>query len=459
MALVAPRSLWEADLSATERVEIHAPAGDLAVDVAIIGAGFSGMWTAWALKAHDPLLRIAILERNDVGFGASGRNGGWASAISAVSLTGLAARHGRDHAIRLQRTMIDMVSDLQQVITDHDLEPGAVKGGTLDLIRSPQQSRRAQSHLEEWRSFGFGEEHLRHLEATDTAALIAASHTTGSLFTPHCVTIHPARLAHRLARLLIDSGVMIHRAEVHQVTAGRVVCTHGSVRAHKVVMATEAYAAQVPGHSRDVIPIYSLMIATEPLSNEVWSEIGLDQRATFADFRQNIIYGQRTADGRFAFGGRGARYHFGSKISSAFDTDEQIRERLIASLRELFPVIGDVSVAYHWGGPLAIPRDLHPYVLWDRTAGIGRLGGYVGDGVTSTFLAGRTMADLILERDTELVDLPWVGHRSRRWEPEPLRWLGVNATRSMAKVSDRLDEKRLPGVGVADRLLGLFYGK
>jgi len=118
-----------------------------------------------------------------------------------------------------------------------------------------------------------------------------------------------------------------------------------------------------------------------------------------------------------------------------------------------------VSVAYHWGGPLAIPRDLHPHVLWDRTAGIGRLGGYVGDGVTSTFLAGRTMADLILERDTELVDLPWVGHRSRRWEPEPLRWLGVNATRSMAKVSDRLDEKRLPGVGVADRLLGLFYGK
>jgi glycine/D-amino acid oxidase-like deaminating enzyme len=191
----------------------------------------------------------------------------------------------------------------------------------------------------------------------------------------------------------------------------------------------------------------------------VWSEIGLDQRATFADFRQNIIYGQRTADGRFAFGGRGARYHFGSKIASEFDTDQQICGHLTDSLTALFPVLGDLRVAYHWGGPLAIPRDLHAHVLWDCTTGIGRLGGYVGDGVTSTFLAGRTMADLILERDTELVNLPWVGHRSQRWEPEPLRWLGVNATRSMAKVSDRLDERRLPGVGVADRLLGLFFGK
>jgi glycine/D-amino acid oxidase-like deaminating enzyme len=455
----SPASLWNADLSETERVEIDAPPRDLDVDVAIIGAGFSGMWTAWALHETDPSLRIAILERDGVGFGASGRNGGWASAISAVSLTGLAKRHGRDQAKRLQHTMIDMVNDLHQVISDHDLEPGAVRGGTVDLIRSRVQARRAEAHLDEWRSFGFGEEHLRHLDASETAAIVRTSATTGSLFTPHCLTIQPARLAHRLARLLMSSGVMIYRGDVRQVTSDQVVCVEGTVRAAKVVMATEAYTAQVPGHRRDVIPIYSLMIATEPLSNEVWSEIGLEGRATFADFRQNIIYGQRTADGRFAFGGRGARYHFGSQISGAFDTDEQIRRWLGVTLRELFPMIGDVAIEYHWGGPLAIPRDLHAHVLWDRASGRGRLGGYVGDGVTSTFLAGRTMADLILERDSALVDLPWVGHRSRRWEPEPLRWLGVNTTRSLAKVSDRFDERRWPGVALADRVLSAFYGK
>jgi glycine/D-amino acid oxidase-like deaminating enzyme len=459
MALVAPRSLWNADLSASERVDLDPLPRDLDADVAVIGAGYSGMWTAWALHTHDPSLRIAILERDGIGFGASGRNGGWASAISALSLTGLAQRHGREQAQRLQHTMIDMVSDLQQVIIDQDLEPAAVRGGTVDLIRSPVQARRAEAHLEEWRSFGFGEEHLRRLDLSETAEILRTSATTGALFTPHCLSIQPARLAHRLARWLINSGVMIYRGDVREVTSGQVVCVEGTVRAAKVVMATEAYTAQVPGHRRDVIPIYSLMVATESLSDQVWSEIGLEGRATFADFRQNIIYGQRTADGRFAFGGRGARYHFGSQISDAFDTDEQIRRWLAVTLRELFPMIGDVAIEYHWGGPLAIPRDLHAHVLWDRASGRGRLGGYVGDGVTSTFLAGRTMADLILERDSALTSLPWVGHRSRRWEPEPLRWLGVNTTRSLAKVSDRLDEKRWPGVGVTDRIMSAFYGK
>jgi glycine/D-amino acid oxidase-like deaminating enzyme len=459
MALGAPRSLWNADLSEAERVDLEPLPRDLDVDVAVIGAGFSGMWTAWALHTQDPSLRIAILERNGIGFGASGRNGGWASAISALSLSGLAKRHGREQAQRLQHKMIDMVSDLHQVIIDHDLEPAAVKGGTVDLIRSPTQSQRAAAHLNEWRSFGFGAEHLRQLDASETASIVRTSATTGSLFTPHCLTIQPARLAHRLARWLINAGVMIYRGDVREVTSDQVICVEGTVRAAKVVMATEAYTAQVPGHRRDVIPIYSLMIATEPLSDEVWSQIGLDGRATFADFRQNIIYGQRTADGRFAFGGRGARYHFGSKISDAFDTDDQIQKWLGVTLTELFPMIGDVIIDYHWGGPLAIPRDLHPHVLWDETSGRGRLGGYVGDGVTSTFLAGRTMADLILHRQSDLVDLPWVGHRSRGWEPEPLRWLGVNTTRSMAKVSDRLDEKRWPGVGIADWVLSAFYGK
>jgi glycine/D-amino acid oxidase-like deaminating enzyme len=454
--LTAPPSLWTSTLTQEERFEIFPPATNPDVDVAVVGGGFSGLWTAWALQQSDPTLRIAVIERNGVGFGASGRNGGWASALSAVSLSELSRLHGPDNARRLQRTLIEMVADLHQVILDHDLEPGAAFGGTVELIRSPRQAERARHHLGEWRSFGFGDEDYRWMSSAETAELVRATRVQGSLFTPHCLAIQPARLAHRLAALLESRGVSIVQGSVERITPGRVECSGWHAKATTIVNATEAYLVQQPHHRRDVIPIYSMMVATEPLDDHLWSEIGLDHRPTFADFRQNIIYGQRTSDGRFAFGGRGAPYHFASRISSEFDTDQRIRDRLVTTLHQLFPLLESSTIDFHWGGPLALPRDLHAYVNLDRSTGIGRLGGYVGDGVTSTFLAGRTMADLILGRATELIDLPWVNHRSRRWEFEPLRWLGVNSGRSLARFSDQLDERRLPGVSVADRAMSIL---
>jgi glycine/D-amino acid oxidase-like deaminating enzyme len=152
-----------------------------------------------------------------------------------------------------------------------------------------------------------------------------------------------------------------------------------------------------------------------------------------------IIYGQRTDDGRIAFGGRGAPYHFGSRIAGSFDTDERVRGMLVESVRELYPTLRDVEFPYHWGGPLGVPRDWRWGVRFDRSAGVAVAGGYVGDGVSTTNLAGRTLADLITGRDSELVRLPWVGHRSPRWEPEPLRWLGVNIGRIAAGGADRAE--------------------
>lgn len=191
--------------------------------------------------------------------------------------------------------------------------------------------------------------------------------------------------------------------------------------------ATEGYTSSLPGHRRDLIPVYSLVIATEPLPASTWERIGLRHRETFTDHRHLIVYGQRTADDRLVFGGRGAPYHLGSRISPAFDRDDRVFAALRATLVELFPVLSDVRVTHAWGGPLGIARDWCASVGLDRDTGLAWAGGYVGDGVSTTNLAGRTLRDLVLDRDTGLTRLPWVGHRSRRWEPEPLRWLGVNA--------------------------------
>ena len=163
--------------------------------------------------------------------------------------------------------------------------------------------------------------------------------------------------------------------------------------------ATEGYTPRLPGLERDIVPVYSLMIATEPLPEATWAEIGLAERETFADFRHLIIYGQRTADGRLVFGGRGAPYHFGSRISPASDFVPSVFAALRTALVELFPVLADAAITHSWGGPLGLARDWHASVGLDVDTGLAWAGGYVGDGVSTTNLAGRTLADLIGGRE------------------------------------------------------------
>ena len=205
--------------------------------------------------------------------------------------------------------------------------------------------------------------------------------------------------------------------------------------------AVEAWTPTLPGLERAVVPVYSLMVATEPLGEDFWAEAGLESRATFADHRHMIIYGQRTADDRLAFGGRGAPYHYNSAVHPSFDTEPEVHELLRHTLIELFPALDAARFTHAWGGPLGVPRDWHASVGYDRHTGLAWAGGYVGDGVSTTNLAGRTLADLITGTDSELTALPWVGHRSPQWEPEPLRWLGVNAGLWTMKAADRSESK------------------
>jgi glycine/D-amino acid oxidase-like deaminating enzyme len=234
---------------------------------------------------------------------------------------------------------------------------------------------------------------------------------------------------------------IVEGTRARALTPGRVDTDHGTVRADVVLRCTEGYTPTLEGEQRTLAPLYSLMIATEPLSDEVWERIGLRNRETFTDGRHLIIYGQRTADGRFAFGGRGAPYHFGSAIKPQFDRDNDVFAELESVLRRLVPQIGTARITHRWGGALGVPRDWQASVGLDRATGLGWAGGYVGDGVSTTNLAGRTLCDLVLRRDTELTRLPWVDHRSRRWEPEPFRWAGINLGRRIAAGADRSEAR------------------
>ncbi len=318
--------------------------------------------------------------------------------------------------------------------------------------------------MDETRRLGFGEEDLRWLGPDETRDLIGADGILGATFTPHCAALQPALLARGLADAVERRGVAVYEhTEVLEIrpraggTRPSVVTRGGTIDATVVVRATEAWTPTLPGLHRDIVPVYSLMVATEPLGDGFWSSAGLESRATFADHRHMIIYGQRTADGRIAFGGRGAPYHFGSSVRARFDAEPAVHALLRSTLTELFPALGGTRFTHAWGGPLGIPRDWHSSVGLDRDTGLAWAGGYVGDGVATTNLAGRTLADLITGADSDLVALPWVDHRSPRWEPEPLRWLGVNAGLWAMKAADRSEARRGRPSRVAEtmgRLLG-----
>ena len=439
--------------------------GALDVDVAIVGGGFTGLWTARSLLEADPTLRVVVVEKEVVGFGASGRNGGWCSALFAASDARIERQHGHDAAMAMRRAMQASVDEVGAAAAADGIDCRYEKGGTIVAARSAAQVQRSTNEIDEARAFGLGEEDLRWLDAGEATKVLGAQGVLGATFTPHCAAIDPARLVRGLADTLERRGVTVLEGTevlaIEPATAGqrpRVRTAFGTVVADVVVRALEGWTPTLAGAAREIAPVYSLMVATEPLPAEFWADAGLDGRPTFADHRHVIIYGQRTADDRIAFGGRGAPYHIGSSVRPSFDRDPGVFKMLRETLVELFPALVDARITHRWGGPVGVPRDWHSSVGYERESGIAWAGGYVGDGVSTTNLAGRTLADLIVGRDSELVRLPWVGHRSPRWEPEPLRWLGINMGLWATKAADRTELRNGEPSWIAARMERLLGG-
>lgn len=429
MTLASPPSFWLQTCG--DDLTPRAPlGGSVTADVAIVGAGYTGLWTAHHLLRHDPALRVVIIEREIAGWGASGRNGGWCSALFPVPWSRVAKEHGAASARRMEAALQTAVDDVGEWCAKNDVDAHFVKGGTLSLARGAAQLTRLKAETSgHW------------LSAEQARARVAASDIDGARFTRHCAAIHPARLARGLARTVEAQGATIYEhTTATAVHPGRVVTSVGVVRAEAVIRATEGYTADIPSSHRLLAPVWSLIVATEPLPDSTWDEIGWQQRETLNDERHLIIYAQRTADNRIVFGGRGAPYRFGSQTTGAAGHAETYLG-LERALHDLLPQTTSAHITHRWGGVIGVPRDFMPSVTFDRATGIGWAGGYVGDGVACTSLAGRTLADLILGRDTDRTHLPWVGHKWRRWEPEPFRWLGVRGMTALMASADRAEAR------------------
>ena len=429
-------SFWLDDLAATGLDDLTPRAalpGDVRADVCVVGAGFTGLWAAVSILEREPGAKVVVVEQEIAGFGASGRNGGWCSAIFPVGPAELARRHGAEPAAAMTAAMLDTVDEVGRASAALGIDCDFVRAGTYSLIRSAIADRAATAEQEEARDAG-----LPVPERVSDPPLGEA------LLTEACASLHPGRLVRGLARAAEELGAIVfERTRVASVAPGRVTTTEGTVVADRVVVATEAWGSALAAVGRRILPLYSLVLATEPLPESVWARIGLPRGATVTDFRHNLVYGQRTADDRLVFGGRGARYHVGSAIRPEYDRSALVHGHLEQALAELFPAAADAVITHRWGGPLGVPRDWHPFVSPLAGGRVVVAGGYVGDGVATANLAGRTVADLVTDRRTPLTALPWVGKRPPRWEPEPLRFAGVNGVIGSLTVADA--EERLTG--------------
>ncbi len=423
-------SLWMDQLATPE--PLPPLPGDRRFDVAIVGGGYSGLWTAYYLKHHAPRLSVAVLEAHVCGFGASGRNGGWLMAALDKEVALLSRLEGSQRR-RGREAILSILPEVRRVLhteaIDCDFRAG---GGLFAAARYPEQERFQRRLLERLHRVGHTETDYRWLSAAELARRLAIRRPFGAVFTPHVARIQPAALVRGLLAAVRRAGVAVfEQTRVRRLATGALVTDRGRVEAGIRVLALEGFAYGFPAHRRRVLPVQSRIIATEPLDGSRWAQLGLAAGEVFEDASPLITYGQRSADDRLIFGSRGT-YRFGARAQSDFSGDAVEFERIRRVMLDCFPQLQGIPVTHSWGGTLGIARAAGPHAVFDPRSGLATLGGYSGEGVGGANLMARTLADLVLERAGGLDDLPWA-HRVpipralRRWEPEPLRWLGYKA--------------------------------
>jgi glycine/D-amino acid oxidase-like deaminating enzyme len=433
----APTDTADPPLASGERLD---------VDVAIVGGGFTGLWTAIALTDTDPTLRVVVLEAETVAFGASGRNGGFCEA----SLThGLAngIRHFPDELARLEREGIDNLAGLVAFTQEHGIDCDLEETGTLALADQPHQVDEFRAWVDE------AAEHGEQLEFLDRDAARAEVHSPlwqAGLYRPpgRDILVDPARLCRGLARVVRERGVAVHErtrvTNLERRAGGVAIATAGgaTIRARHVVVATSAYSGWLRRLSPLFVPVYDYALVSEPLRPDQRALIGWRRRQGLSDANNQFHYFRLTADDRILWGGYDAIHHFGSRVDAALDDRPQTFDRLAAQFFRAFPQLDGLAFPYRWGG--AIDTTSRFTVTFGQTMG-GRVTyalGYTGLGVGASRWAGGVVRDFILRPDEDRLRLRLVSSPPVPFPPEPLRSMAVDTVRRELDRADRNDGRR-----------------
>lgn len=451
-------SYWYADMGGIPAPRPPLP-GQTDADVAIVGAGYTGLWAAYYLQQLRPELRIIIIEREFAGFGGSGRNGGQLLGGFGWDREKYLQTSCREDVMAMERAMADCVDEVIHVAAKEGIEADIKRVDKLLVATNAAQLKRLREEMDLMLRWGVAESKLDFVQAAEARARINVCNVLGGLVIRGVARVQPAKLVRGLAAAVERLGVNIYEdTVVTGIEKGRVRTNRGDVRARTIVRATEGFTAGFKEERRTWLALNSAQIVTEPLPERVWAEIGWQGHELLGDEAHTYCYAQRTRDGRIAMGGRGVPYRYGSRTDVCGQTQQSTIDKLHDVLIRLFPRTAGCRIHHAWCGVLGVPRDWCATVGLDIKTGIGWAGGYVGDGISTSNLAGRTLADLILERKSDLTRLPWVNRRVRRWEPEPLRWLGVHAMYQLYRMADQRESNGLSQTSlfakIANRITG-----
>lgn len=415
--------------------------GEETCDVAILGGGFSGLWTAYFLLRQQPGLDVVVVERDICGYGASGRNGGWCSPRFPVDAHAMIARFGVQAARATLLALEAMMNEIGDLCAEAGIEAEYRRTGLLSLARTPAEMKSLEGAQATYEALGMGTDN-RLIGAAEAFERVHATRLAGGLATKAGASVHPGKLVRGLARAVERLGGRIYeKSEVTEMRQGdkAMIATEAArLSARKtLVLAGEAYLSRLPGYKRALLPMSSMIVLTEPLPPEIWTEIGWDGGESLSSQVQTKNYLTKTPDGRILYGSRGARYQFGSSLGDAVIADEKVFAWMRSCVTDWWPVLEKARFTHAWGGYLGVPRDWLPSVDFDPARKLAHLYGYTGRGVSTTALCAKLAAGLILGKQTGLESLPMRRPRPPSWEPEPLRWLAV---RYVQNAFERIDE-------------------
>jgi glycine/D-amino acid oxidase-like deaminating enzyme len=434
---LATRSYW----LGLDSYEPDAPCeGEMRADVVIVGGGFSGLWTAYHLLKDDPGMTVVVIEGSAVGYGASGRNGGFAMTLMNRGLEELVAAVGAEQAKALHLAAEEAIDSIGRVCESEGIDADLQPNGLLTISNSPLQDAIMREEFETAQRLGLGG--IEFLEKDAIQSSVHSETFRCALREPSCTLLNPARLVRGLKRAVIQAGGRVFEQtpmeRLEQTSGGvRVVTPKGAIEAQRALLAANAYSSRIPSLERYVLPYYSYILLSEPLRDEQWSRVGWDGREGMEDRRTFLHYMRPTIDGRMMWAGRDAPYRPNGPDPN-YDRNERVFRRLEETFAWTFPQLDDVKFEYRWGGPIGVTGSFMPCAGWLEEGRVAYSFGFAGHGVAITNMVAMAMRDVILERDTDRTRLAIIGKKPINLGP---RFVRDPLVRASSALSLRHDDK------------------
>ncbi len=421
--------------------------GEIEVDVAIIGGGFTGLSSAYYIHEQHPDKKIALIEAEVAGYGASGRNGGFSMPLLGWDITYLLWLFG-ERGVRAHHYMLGCVRRTREVVEKEGMDCDLEYNGLLVLARNDFQMRQLERNKKDFERAGCKD--IEILTGPAFRERLNSSWHVGALYEPDTAILNPARLAREFKRVIEQKGVQVYeRSAVTRFQPGdtiKIETADGRVKASHAVLALNAFGQRLRVRPYTYVPMFTYIILTEPLEDRVYEEVGWKRREGIEDKRQLVHYMRPTEDNRILLGGRDAPYYFGNKTEGK-ESHKKIFQGLEQDLRGMFPMLKDTKITHRWGGPVAITLAFVPsfgYYKGMKNVAYGM--GYCGHGVALSTSAGLIIRDLLFEPEAdELKELLFVHNTPGLIPPEPLRWPLVTGIKDAMVLFDHWTERKAKG--------------